>query len=53
MRTCFGFENQAVGVYDLVFPGVGRVPAAAHLTIQDQCIINVELFFDAHPFGGR
>lgn len=50
LRTCFGSSTQAVVVYDLIFPGIGRVPTAAYLTVVDQLIVKVELFFDARPF---
>lgn len=51
IRTVFGSENQALVVYDVEFPApIGQCPSTALLTVNDNLITKIELFYDARPF---
>lgn len=51
IRAKFGSSDQAMLVYDLNCPTpVGMVPVAALITLKNDLIICIELFFDARPF---
>jgi hypothetical protein len=51
IRAAFGSDTQAMLAYNWEFPApIGTLRAAALLTIQDNLIIRIELFFDARSF---
>lgn len=51
IRATFGSNAGAMVVYDFNFMGpLGIVRTAALLTINDDLITRIELFFDARPF---
>ncbi len=51
IRAKFGYEDQAMVVYDLDFPEpIGNLSSAALMTFHEGLIIKIELFFDARPF---
>ncbi len=54
IRAQFGCDdkNQAVVVYNLEFPApIGVVPIAGLLTLKEDLIATIELFYDARLFG--
>lgn len=54
IRATFGSGDQAMVAYDWEFPApIGTLRAAALLTIKDNLIYRIELFFDARPFEKR
>ncbi|MCH9630481.1 MAG: hypothetical protein S4CHLAM37_04810 [Chlamydiia bacterium] len=51
IRTSFGSGDQAVLLYDLVFPEpVGNIPTASVMIFRDGLVSHIELFYDARPF---
>ncbi len=51
IRTTFASENQAVVIYDLDFPKpIGILSAAALMTIKNELVYKIELFYDARLF---
>ena len=51
IRAKFGSADQAMLVYDLNCPApIGIFRAAALMTLKDDLIVRIELFFDTRPF---
>lgn len=51
IRTAFNSSDQAMVVYDVVFPDpIGCVPSAALIDYDNGLITRIELFFDARSF---
>ena len=51
IRSAFDSADQAVIVYDLIFPErMDKVTSVALLDIKDGLIAHIELIFDARPF---
>ncbi len=54
IRTACGCEDQVMLVYDWEFPApIGNLPSAALLTLQQELITKIELFYDARPFDSK
>ena len=51
IRSRFFSENQAIFTYDFICPEpIGICPTAELLTIEDDLIKSIKLFYDARPF---
>lgn len=51
IRSVLGSDDQAVVVYDVKCPSpIGSISTAALLTLEEELITKIELFYDARPF---
>jgi hypothetical protein len=50
IRTVCGSTDQAMVVYDVDLPSLGKLPTAVLMTFQEELITKIELFFDARRF---
>jgi len=54
IRSICGSDTQAIVIYDLEFPEpIGKLSSAAALTIKNNLITNIELFYDARRFAAN
>jgi hypothetical protein len=52
VTVSFGFEDRAVVNYDVDFGApFGVIRSVALISVRDNLICRIELFFDARPFG--